>query len=100
MSKKEKDAIERIKRILYMFPESEELKILLNLIEKQQEKIESQKNTLELYSKNYGLQRDKIEKLSKIINLMAEDRAEIGEPKVSAEAIKLFYFGKVEDDEI
>ena len=40
MSEEEKKAI---KKILYIFPESEELKLLLNLIDKQQEEIEELK---------------------------------------------------------
>lgn len=40
-----------------------------------------------------------INKLQKVIDLMAEDRAEISEPKVSKEAIIDFYYKKVEEEE-
>ena len=43
LSDEEKKAIEKIKKILYMFPESEELKLLLNLTEKQSKEIEELK---------------------------------------------------------
>ena len=56
MSDEEKKAIEKIKKIVYMFPESEELKLLLNLIEKQSKEIE------ELKDKNKKLQ-DKAKEL-------------------------------------
>lgn len=41
---------------------------------------------------------NEIKKLQKVINLMAEDRAEISEPKVSKEAIIDFYYKKVEEE--
>ncbi len=43
LSDEEKKAIEKIKKILYMFPESKELKLLLNLIEKQSKEIKELK---------------------------------------------------------
>ncbi len=52
LSDEEKKAIEKIKKILYMFPESEELKLLLNLTEKQSKEIE------ELKEDKYGLEEE------------------------------------------
>lgn len=49
LSDEEKKAIEKIKKIVYMFPESEELKLLLNLIEKQSKKIEELKYDKKFY---------------------------------------------------
>lgn len=40
MDDKEREAIKKIAKVLYMFPESKELKLLLNLIENQQKEIE------------------------------------------------------------
>lgn len=39
-----------------------------------------------------------LDKKDKVINLIAQDRAEISEPKVSKEAIIDFYFKKVEEE--
>lgn len=52
----------------------------------------------ELLEKKYRELKRKYKKQVKVIELMSKDRAEIGEPKVSAETIKQFYFGKVEED--
>lgn len=41
---------------------------------------------------------NKIKQLEKIIDLMAEDRSEISEPKVSKEAIIDFYYKQVEEE--
>lgn len=90
LSKEEKEAIKEFRKIYendlrkyddfntYMQFIIERNGIILNLISKLQKENEKQ---------------------GKVINKMAEDRAKIGEPKVSAEAIKNFYFGKVEEDE-
>jgi len=55
LSDEEKKAIEKIKKILYMFPESEELKLLLNLTEKQSKEIEELKDKNKFYNTAYNL---------------------------------------------
>lgn len=82
-----------------------DLKIILNLILKLQEEnkeLREGKDTAENELKsqleeNKKLQAD-IEIKDKVIDLMAEDRAEIGEPKVSKQAIIDFYYKKVEEE--
>lgn len=46
MNDKEKEAVKKIEKVLYMFPESKELKLLLNLIENQQKEIENLRSDL------------------------------------------------------
>ena len=70
LSDEEKKAIEKIKKILYMFPESEELKLLLNLIEKQSKEIEELKE-VKWYYEISRVPKDKIKALleNEIINI-------------------------------
>ena len=72
MDDEEKKAIEKIKKILYMFPESEELKLLLNLIEKQSKQIEElqainqmQKYRIEVVDERELISRDEVEEIIK-----------------------------------
>lgn len=54
----------------------------------------------ELLEKKYRELKRKYKKQEKVIDLMSQDRAELGEPAVSAEAIKEFYFRKAENEKI
>lgn len=112
-----------IKRIDNSIEEQKEREKYTHSLE---EKIENQKSTLELYCKNYGLQKDKIEKQSKVIDEMATavyDYANLGYMGIcEAEAengcidlnlceyfgkqdisclkcIKQYFYRKVEEDE-
>lgn len=97
-----------IKRIDNSIEEQKEREKYTHSLE---EKIENQKSTLELYCKNYGLQKDKIEKQDKVIDKMAEDiyennnfyqlkiafeKIEKGKEK---DFIKERFYRKVEEDE-
>ena len=73
LSDEEKKAIEKIKKILYMFPESKELKLLLNLIENQQREIKElqainqmQKYRIEVMDERELISRDEVENIIKV----------------------------------
>lgn len=72
MDDKEKEAVKKIAKVLYMFPESEELKLLLNLIENQQKEIEKlqiinqmQKYRIEVIDERELISRDEVEAVIK-----------------------------------
>lgn len=82
MTEEEKKAIERIKRILYIFPESAELRTLLNLIQKQDTEINSLKETIQKQEKSrehlkkqlkgeIAVKDTEINKLNNVIDKMA-----------------------------
>lgn len=72
MSDEEREAVKKIAKVLYMFPESKELKLLLNLIENQQKEIEElqainqmQKYRIEVMDERELISRDKVEEIIK-----------------------------------
>lgn len=71
------------------------LENILNLISKLQKENEKLKKQSELSANVF--EENTILK-DRIIDLMAEDRAEISEPKTSKEAIIDFYYKKVEEE--
>ena len=65
LSEEEKKAIKKIKKLLYMFPESEELKLLLNLVDKQEKEIEREKQYSDFYEDLCNKQQKIIKELQK-----------------------------------
>lgn len=72
MNDKERKAVKKIAKVLYMFPESKELKLLLNLIENQQKQIEQlqiinqmQKYRIEVMDERELISRDEVEETIK-----------------------------------
>ena len=83
MNEEEKEAIKEVKSYIEWVKDrgtntDKDIEIILNLIDKLQKEID---------------------KKDKVIDLMAEDRTEISEPRVSKEAIIDFYFKKVGEEE-
>lgn len=73
MNDKEREAVKKIAKVLYMFPESKELKLLLNLIENQQKEIEElqaikqmQKYRIEVMDERELISRDEVENIIKV----------------------------------
>lgn len=89
MNNEEKKAVKKIAKVLYMFPESEELKLLLNLIENQQKEIEElqiinqmQKYRIEVIDERELISRDEVEniiisEIKEIEKFKAENDAKI-----------------------
>lgn len=114
MNDEEKELINNIERALNLSEVKGDLvtiiynyivKATINLINKLQKELESQKQGnkdlvkegVKLSAKIVELEK-KIDKKDKLINLIVEDRAEIGEPKVSEEAIINYYLKMVEEE--
>ena len=98
MNKEEQEAIINAKMFLNFGKDSnfdsKDLITILKLIEKQGNRIKCLEYDLDrTRSDKYNL-----DKAHKVIDLMAEDRADISEPKVSKQAIIDFYYKKVEEE--
>ena len=70
MNDKERKAVKKIAKVLYMFPESKELKLLLNLIENQQKEIKElqtinqmQKYRIEVIDERKLISRNEVENI-------------------------------------
>lgn len=107
MNEEEQKAIEDLRGYLEWndknsfsrLPRDNHIEILLNLISKLQKEIEEQDETIEKSVKEQKEREKYTHNLEKVIDLMAKERAKISdEIPVPAEAIKNFYFKKVEEE--